>query len=161
MENTFPEDWPWSLTPPTDAEVIDTGAARWWLDGFRIICNQSYTRKVTPENLRAGLETCRALSPDLPIVLIADSGPLAETTHEARKLLASAEAAQVYGAMAVLVRNPVAAVVMNFFARIMRPPFTVSVFRSPDAARAWAAAQVDRMITEEAAAETTGTATKG
>ena len=143
----------WALRPPSGAEIIDTGAARWWAEGPRTVCNQSYTTKVTPDNLRAGFQACGDLSEDLPIVLIAESGPLAETTREARLLLAGSEAAAVYGAMAVVVSSPVAAVIMRFFVRFARPPFTVQVFSSAEAARGWAAEEVDRMLTRERVAQ--------
>ena len=57
-------------------------------------------------------------------------------------MLAGPEAAETYLAMAVLVRSPVARVIMNFFARFSAPPFPVRVFTDVDEARAWAAAQV-------------------
>lgn len=132
----------WLLCPPTGAHIVDSGAARWWAEAGGLVCNQSYVRHVTVEHLRAGFQAARALADGRRVALVAESGPLSETTREARQELAGAEAASVFCAMAVLVRSPVARTIMNFFVRFSSPPFPVRVFSTASDARAWAARQV-------------------
>jgi hypothetical protein len=132
----------WLVAPPADARVIDTGGARWWLDGDGVVHNQSYVRVVTPDHLRAGFRAAAEFGAGKKVALVAESGPLSETSREARDLLASEEAAAVFCAIAVLVRSPVARTIMNFFVRFSSPPFPVRMFTAPNEARAWAREQV-------------------
>lgn len=136
----------WLVVPPGGARVVDSGAARWWAEGNGVVCNQSYLRLVTPEHLRAGFAVVRELSNGSKIALVAESGPLSETTREARRLLAGPEAAAIFSAMAVVVRSPVARTIMSFFVRFSTPPFPVKVFTSAEEARAWAATQVSGQV---------------
>jgi hypothetical protein len=127
------------LRPAAGARVIDTGAARWWLDPSGVVCNHSYADHVSAQHIRDGLRAAVELSGGRRIPLVAEAGPFGGSDREARDLLAGPEAAAVYTAMAVVVRSPVARTLMNFFVRFARPPFPVQVFTSPSEAIAWAA----------------------
>lgn len=131
----------WLVEPPARARVIDTGAARWWLEGDGVVGNQSYVRLVTAEHLRTGFRAAAELGGGRKVALVSETGPMSETTREARDLLAGDEAAAVFCALAVLVRSPVARTIMSFFVRFSSPPFPVRVFTDPDEARAWARQQ--------------------
>ncbi|MFO0554007.1 MAG: hypothetical protein U0271_36845 [Polyangiaceae bacterium] len=127
----------WLVSPPPGARIIDTGAARWWLEG-PYVCNQSYVELVTADHLRAGFRAAQELSGGRRVPLVAESGPLSGANREARDLLAGPEAAAVFSAMGVLVRSPVARTIMNLFVRLQSPPFPLRVFTDPTAARDWA-----------------------
>lgn len=131
------------LHPPDGARVIDTGAARWWLDPSGVVCNQGYATHVTAEHIRAGFRASRELGGGR-CPLVAEAGPFGGSDREARDLLSGPEAAAVFLAMAVVVRSPVARTLMNFFVRFARPPFPVRVFTSPADAVAWASGFCER-----------------
>jgi len=132
---------PWLLVPPEGARIIDTGAARWWIDDGIVFNQSSVAGSVTAGHIRAGFEATKQLSGGRRCPLVAEAGPLADSTREARDLLAGPEAAAVYCAMGVLVNSPVARTIMNLFVRISSPPFEVRVFTSADEARDWARAR--------------------
>jgi hypothetical protein len=134
------------LHPPAGARIIDTGAARWWLDPSGVVCNHSYADHVTSQNIRDGLRAALELSGGRRAPLVAEAGPLGGSDREARDLLVGPEATAAYSAMAVVVRSPVARTLMNFFVRFSKPPFPVQVFTSPSEALAWAAGFVERPV---------------
>jgi hypothetical protein len=138
VEKGAPLTRPWLLVPPEGARIIDTGAARWWIEDG-VIFNQSYIAgSVTGDHIRAGFAASRELGGGRRRPLLAEAGPLADSTREARDLLAGPEAAAVFSGMGVLVDSPVARTIMNLFIRVSSPPFEVRMFTSADEARAWA-----------------------
>jgi hypothetical protein len=126
----------WLLRPPPGTHVIDTGAARWWKEDDKLICNQSYKKRVTVDDIHGGFDAARELVPEGKMVLIAESGPMTDSEREARQALSGPRAAELYIALAVIVRSPVARTIMNLFTRFYSPPFPVRCFS--DAARSWA-----------------------
>jgi len=137
--NDSPPTRPWLLVPPPGARIIDTGAARWWIEDG-IVCSQTYLPgSVTVEQVRAGFEAARQLGGGQRCPLLAEAGAQANgSTRDARDLLAGPEGAAAYRGMGVMVGSPVARTLMNLFIRISPPPFEVRVFTSADAARTWA-----------------------
>ncbi len=135
---------PWLLRPPLGATLIDTGAARWWIEPSGVVCNQSYIDgAVTVDHLRAGFQATLELTGGKRAPLAAEAGPLSSTTREARDLLAGDEACAVYTAMAVVVASPVARTIMNFFVRFSKPRLPVRVFTSADQALDWACSYLE------------------
>lgn len=128
----------WSLVPGEGAEVIDTGVARWWIEEG-VLCSQNYAdATITADHVRAGFAAAVRLSGARAAPLIAEGAHQTLATHEARALLAGAEAVAHYTAMAVVARSPVARTLMKFFTRLSSPPFPVAVFATADEARGWA-----------------------
>lgn len=128
----------WSLVPGEGAEVIDTGVARWWIEGG-VLCSQNYAdTTITADHVRAGFAAAVRLSGARAAPLIAEGAHQTLATHEARALLAGPEAAAHYTAMAVVARSPVARTLMKFFTRLSSPPFPVAVCATADEARGWA-----------------------
>lgn len=142
-----PYEHRWLLHPPPGARLIDTGAARWWVDPCGVVCNQSYIDGVvTAEHLRAGFRAALELTGGGRAPLAAEAGPLSSATREARDLLAGPETAAVFTAMAVVVTSPVARTVMNFFVRFSKPSVPVRVFTAPDQALDWARSYLEPRV---------------
>lgn len=139
VDDDLPKTRSWLLVPPEGARIIDTGAARWWIEDG-VVCSQTYfPGSVNEEQVRAGFEATRQLGGGRPCPLLAEAGPQSNgSTREARDLLAGSEAAAVYRGMGVMVNSPVARTLMNLFVRVSPPPFAVRMFTSVDEARAWA-----------------------
>ena len=88
------------------------------------------------EEIEELLEAQLSMTPAMASVLV-DARNVVSMTREAQERTADNPVNDRTAATAILVGNPVSALLGNFFIRFGRPPYPARVFRKEEEARAW------------------------
>ncbi len=125
------------LTPPDEAEVIETCGGRVWLANG-IVHEAVDIAHLELKHVRCLAQGIRTLvGDDTQSLLLADLGGVRSASSDARAYSSSAELRALVAAQAFVVTSPVTRVIASFFVRVFHPPFPVRLFAGPDPASAW------------------------
>lgn len=122
-----------------ESGVVDTGTARVWAgrDGLVYFQMRVESRWELADSEKA-MRAIRQVAGGRPATVVIGTGPFTSASTEARGFWALPEVARDLRAMAVVVRSPVARIIVNLFMRLAGPPYPARMFDTVDHATEWA-----------------------
>ncbi|TPV93570.1 MAG: STAS/SEC14 domain-containing protein [Myxococcales bacterium FL481] len=125
------------LSPPNSAKSISTRTSINWISNGIIYSSNQGTELIDLEEAERISAAFAELSPEGAPLLV-DLGNPKGQTREARVFFSSSpDHLARYSAVALLVTNPIAKVLANFYLGLNRPPKPTRLFTSVPAAEAW------------------------
>ncbi len=119
-------------------EVIDTRAARIWIDDDSILHFEILPEAdVILADAQENIAICARLKRTERACLMIDLRAIKSITREARTYFAGNEAGELAEACAILIGSAGSRVIGNFFLGLNKPTFPTRLFSSEDKALAW------------------------
>lgn len=118
-------------------EIVEARIAQIWKkDGF---CHVKIKDKavIDVDDVKELDNVVKRLMGERKSLIIADLSQIRYVTFEARKYRAIAEFSGHIGALALIIENPIAQVIGNFFIGINKPQFPVKLFHSKSNGVGW------------------------
>jgi hypothetical protein len=121
-------------------EVVTLRTGRFWKDAGILRGECFEAAEETLEDAQDQVERQRAMLDGRPLPFLMDIRRVRSLSREARTFFASATAAEVFAATALLVRSPLSRAVGNFFLGLNKPSMPTRLFTDETEALAWLAA---------------------
>ena len=122
----------------TTGLIIKTRTANIWLDELGIIhavVNDDV--ELTLDDAIENVEGIKKVAKKVPVVVLSDIRNISSASKEHRNYFSSEKAAEVIGAVAMLINSPLSKVLGNVFLKINKPPYQGKLFTSENEAMEW------------------------
>lgn len=120
------------------ARVVTTRTSSNWIEDGILFSSNNGAFEIDLEEARKITQAFRQLS-DQPLPLVVDLGSPKGQTKQARDYFATnPDHISTYSAVALLVSNPIARILANFYLGLNKPDRPTRLFTSVDAAKEWA-----------------------